>query len=184
MSEEKALKARERFDLSLRSSMPAYLVIGAGLTLLAANLLGIHLIDFLWPGFVMLPGLLMLWPAMNNSAESHSRLSFLAIPGAMFLTVGALLFIMNVSDRFEAWAYSWPLVLAAGAAGWMYAWRFRDGEVEERGRRFIRWMAGLFAVLAVFFELLVFENLNIWLPLALVGYGIYMLRQRRRVEVV
>jgi hypothetical protein len=42
-------------------------------------------------------------------------------------------------------------------------------------------MALLFMVLAVFFEIVIFESFNPLLPLALIGYGVYLLLRNRQV---
>lgn len=181
MNEESAYKAEEMSRLDARSSLPALLVIGIGLVLLAANLFSFHLLEVLWPGFVIAPGLVLLWPAYSSTADRQSKLSFLAVPGAILVTIGLLLFTMNVTRHFEAWAYSWTLLVAAGAGGVMYIKRFdKSSTVHERGQKLIRFMVLLFMVLAVFFEIVVFENFNPLLPLALIGYGVYLLLRNRQ----
>lgn len=180
MTEENVFKTEEKRGFSAVSSIPAWLVIAIGIVLLSANLFHFHLIDWLWPGFVIAPGLILLWPAFNSTAARQSKLNFLAVPGAMVVTVGLLLFVMNLTNHFEAWAYSWPLVVASAAAGLMYIRRFDpDNGRSQSGHKFIRTMITLFGVLAVFFEIVVFENFTPWLPLALIGYGVYMLLQQR-----
>lgn len=181
MNEESAYKAEEVGKLDARTALPAVLVIGIGLVLLAANLFDFRLIEVLWPGFVVAPGLVLLWPAHSSTAGRQSKLSFLAVPGAILVTAGLLLFAMNITNHFEAWAYSWTLLVAAAAGGLMYIKRFdKDSTIHERGRRLIRFMVLLFMVLAVFFEIVIFENFNPLLPLALIGYGVYLLLRNRQ----
>lgn len=182
MSEETVYKAQEAAVMkSERRSWPALALIGTGTVLLGAFLFDVRLMDYLWPLFVALPGILLLWPARNSTAEHQSSFSFLAVPGAFFLALSALLFITNLTDHFEAWAYSWPLLLAAMAAGWMYMKRFDEqSRVHDRGYRFIRWMAYAFGGLAFFFEILVFENFNPLMSLGLIGLGFYLLLRERR----
>jgi dolichol kinase len=160
---------------------PAYGVIGIGVVLLIANLFGFPLIDILWPGFVLAPGLILLWPAYSSKLERQSRLGFLAVPGAIMLTVGTLLFIMNLTDHFEAWAYSWPLLLASVGWALMYIKRFEpEHKVHEKGYYFMRLMVLMSMGFAVFFELLIFGSFNPLLPLAIIGYGVYLLLNNRR----
>ncbi|NIV92164.1 hypothetical protein GWN42_05015, partial [candidate division KSB1 bacterium] len=102
-------------------------------------------------------------------------MNFLAIPGAMVVALGSLLFLMNLVDHFESMAYIWPLVISAGVVGLMYMERFNpDGTVHENGHRFIRVMVMAFMGSALFFELLVFESLGGWWPLMLVGLGVHV----------
>lgn len=180
MSEEQVFKAEEARKLNTELSMPALLLIGAGGLLLFASLFNIHLIDYIWPGFVIGPGLLLLWPAYKSTPKKHSRLSFLAVPGAILTTIGALLFLMNMTNYFEAWAYSWTLLLAAVPAGIMYMKRFDSGNsIHVNGRKFMRVMFIIFGIMAVFFEIIVFEHYSVWLAAALMGYGVYLLTKER-----
>jgi hypothetical protein len=181
MSDETILKAAEKRRLTVVRANPAYLVIGTGVVLLAANLFQISLIEYLWPGFVVAPGLMLLWPAYQSTPERLNRLSFLAIPGALLVTIGTLLFAMNLVNYFDAWAYSWTLLPAAVAAGLMYIKRFDSTHpVHENGHAFMRAMFYAFIGLAAFFELVVWANFNPLLPLAIIVFGVYLLRREHR----
>lgn len=181
MSEETVFKADEAAKLKDRPSLPALILIGSGVVLLLAHLFDIRLMDVFWPGFIIAPGLLLMWPAYKSTADQQSKLALLAVPGAMIATTGLLLFAMNLTNHFEAWAYSWPLVIASAAAGIMYVTRFDDnGPLQERGYKLIRVLAMVFLGLAVFFEILVFENFNPVMSLGLIGFGLYLLLRSRR----
>lgn len=181
MSEESVLKVEETRKLQPRQALPAYGVIAIGVALLVSNLFGFQLIEVLWPGFVLAPGLILLWPAYKATPERPSRFGFLAVPGAMLLTVGILLFVMNLTDHFEAWAYSWPLVIASVAWGLMYMRRYApEHRVHLNGYNFMRFMVLLAMGLAVFFELIVFGSFNPLLPLGVIAFGVYLLMKERR----
>lgn len=181
MSEETVYKAEEAAKLDVHASQPAYVLIGVGITLLLAYLFNFHLLDILWPGFVIGPGLLLMWPAYKSTADNQSKLAFLAVPGAMIVTTGVLLFAMNLTDHFEAWAYSWPLVIAAAAAGVMYVTRYDDNDpLQARGYKFMRVMTLFFIGLAIFFEIIIFENFNPLMSLGMIGLGVYLLLRNRR----
>jgi len=184
MSEEQVFKAEEARKLKLQlSTNPATLLIGAGILLLIANMVGIQLIEYLWPGFVIGPALLLLWPAYKSTPEKEHKLSFLAVPGAILLTTGVLLFLMNLTNYFEAWAYSWVLLIAAIPAGIMYMKRFDpEHSIHVNGHKFMRTVLIIFGMMAVFFEILIFEHHSIWLAFSLMGYGVYLLAKERRTE--
>jgi len=183
MSEETIFKAEEAAKFNVHSSLPAIAIIGAGVALLLAYLFDIRLMDFFWPGFVIAPGLLLMWPAYKSTADSQSKFAFLAVPGAMIATTGILLFAMNLTNHFEAWAYCWPLVIASTAGGVMYVARYDDNvRLEERSFKFIRIMTMLFIGLAFFFEIIVFESFNPVMSLGLIGFGAYLLLRNRRAE--
>jgi hypothetical protein len=182
MSEETVLKAETGKPRDIGTALPV-LLVGAGAVILAANLLHIQLIDFLWPGFIIGPGLLMLWPAYKSTPESRSSWSFMAIPGAMAVALGVLLFLMNLVDHFESMAYAWTLVLAAGAQGFAYMKRFEEDEqAAEKAYRFVRTMLLAFMGMATVFELFIFRSLGDWWPVLLIGLGAYLFFKSRRSE--
>jgi hypothetical protein len=183
MSDETVYKAqKDRLAVPLQVPLPAALLIGGGLLLLVANFLNISLMSYLWPGFILGTGLLLMWPAYQSTAARQNTFAFLAVPGAIVLMLGAALFIFNLTGRFQGMAYTWPLFLAAAAAGVIYMNRFDENKtVHESGRRFMRAMVVLFIGLAAVFELLIFRSFGGWWPLALVALGIYMLVKERRV---
>jgi hypothetical protein len=179
VSEETVFKAQTGKQIE-RPSLLAVGLIAAGLGLLAVNFFHINLMEYLWPGFLIGPGLVMLLPAYKSTHKRSHILNFLAIPGAMVVALGSLLFLMNLVDHFESMAYIWPLVISAGVVGLMYMERFNpDSTVHENGHRFIRVMVMAFMGSALFFELLVFESLGGWWPLLLVGLGVYVFLKNR-----
>jgi hypothetical protein len=137
--------------------------------------------EYLWPVlFDAAPGLLLLLPAYKSTTKRDNVLNFLAIPGAMLVALGGLMFMMNLVDHFESMAYIWPLVISAGVAGLMYMERFNpESTVHENGHRFIRVMVMAFMGAALFFEVLLFESLGGWWPLVLVGLGLYVFLKNR-----
>jgi hypothetical protein len=179
MSEETVFKAQTGKDLPKVSGWAIGLIV-AGLALLAVNMLHLDLMSYLWPAFIVGPGLVMLLPAYKATTKHDNILAFLAIPGAMAIALGGFMFLMNLVDHFESMAYIWPLIIAAGVVGLMYMERFDStSTVHENGHRFIRVMVLVFMGLALFFEVLVFESLGGWWPLMLVGLGLYVFLKNR-----
>jgi uncharacterized membrane protein YjfL (UPF0719 family) len=182
MTEETVYKAQEAAKMQTREiNWPALGFIGAGLFLLAATIFNFHVIDVLWPFFVIGPGLLLMMPAYKSTEAQQSSFSFLAVPGAMVTAVGVLLFAMNITNHFEAMAYAWTLVIGAGIWGIGYAKRFNPASRDHDSiAKLLRWSVYAFAILAVFFEIVIFENFNPLFSLALIGYGIYLLVKKRQ----
>ena len=182
MSEETVLKA-EIGKTGVKPLLPI-LLIAAGLALLVINVFHISVMGFFWPVFIVGTGLLMMWPAYKSTAEQRSSLSFFAIPGAMVAANGALLFLMNMFDHYESMAYAWTLILAAGAAGYLYMKRFDEDDAStEKVRGFIRIMVLAFMAMAAVFELLIFQSLGGWWPLLVIGLGLYLWVKQSRREV-
>lgn len=180
MTEETVLKAEVQ-NKKLANNWPALALIGAGVVILFSKLFGLILMDFLWPGFIIGFGLALMYPAYISTADDKKGLSFFAVPGAMTVALGLLLFMMNLVNHFESMAYAWPLLLAAGSWGHLYQKRFTaTSEQKDKAHRFIRIMVLLFMGMAMFFELLIFQSFGNWWPLALIGVGGYMLLKDRR----
>lgn len=182
MSEETVYKAQEATKLQKKEvNWPALGFIGAGLFLLAATIFDFRVMDVLWPFFVIGPGLLLMLPAYKSTDTQQSSFSFLAIPGAMVTAVGILLFVMNITGYFEAWAYAWTLVICASIWGIGYAKRFNPTSRDHDSvAKLVRWSVYTFAGLAVFFEVIVFENFHPLFSLAFIVYGVYLLAKKRR----
>ena len=181
LHDETVYKAQAKTEMGRPTIGTAALLIFGGLTLLVANLAGVHLLSVFAPLlFVGGLGVLMLLPTHQATAEQPSQWGFLAGPGAFFLALGALFFLMGLVNHFEAWAYAWALLPASFVGGMMYAKRFDDEHpLHQRGAKVIRFFVSAFMVMALFFELLVFESLGPWWPLLLVGTGAYMLWQKK-----
>jgi hypothetical protein len=179
MSDETVFKSGKTGNSVSGQTLVAMGLIVTGLALLAINLLHIRVMSFLWPAFIIGPGLLMLWPAYQSTAERRHVLSFLAVPGGMTVALGALVFVMSLVDYFAAMAYAWPLILAGGAAGYVFQQRFEPNGWTTKGQRFIRAMIITFMGLAAFFEIVLFRGLGGWWPLSFVGLGVYLLLKNR-----
>lgn len=179
MNEQSLYKTEEKLKLSLRNTNVALPLIGAGGFLFLMRFLGVHMMDVFWPIIPLTPGLLLLWP-VHNATDSRPIFSVAAFVGAVITAVAGLLFVMNLTNHFEAWAYSWTLLPIAATLGLMYAKRF-DPEhgIHTKGYRFIRAMGFVFAALALFFEVIVWESFYPWLPVALIGLGICAWWQNR-----
>jgi hypothetical protein len=185
MTQETVYKAEEKAKMQEGRAWAAWLLIGTGAALLVAGLFDLHLMDYLWPGFIIVPGLLLMLPAYKSTALEQSKLAFFAIPGAVMVATGVLLGVMNLFNYFGAWVYAWPLLLAAAAGGVLYITRFdENADLERRAYKFIRTMGMIVLGMAFFFEILVFEHFNPLLSLGMIVLGLYMLRQERQKTLV
>ncbi len=156
----------------------AIVLIGLGAFFLLAQLgvFSFDLMGFLWPFFVILPGLAFLYPAMKGGTDTAP----LAIPGAIITGTGGILLYQNVTGHWESWAYIWalyPVFLGLGMV--LMARRQGDRKADATGRGFVRWGLIAFLVMGGIFELFVFNRLGIGrylIPLALILLGLWMMR--------
>lgn len=164
-------------------------LISVGVVLLIVNMLGLltgfALGQFLWPLWFIIPGALMLWPARNMGPDDDQTWAWLAIPGALLLTLGGMFFFMSLFDHFEAWAYAWPLLPISVLWALLYINRYSADEDMKHGlRSAIRVLFWIMAGLGAFFELLIFNNiLGVLWPVLLIGGGIYLIVKHRRQTV-
>jgi hypothetical protein len=128
-----------------------------------------------WPFFVIIPGLVLLaaslFPAPPNGRG-------FAIAGSIVTTIGTMLLVMQLTGRFEAWAYAWALIPGgAGIGSLLYGLFARERETVVNGLRLIAVSAVMFIVGAWFFETTFATgraplDLATWWPALLIGLGV------------
>lgn len=137
---------------------------------------------FLWPVFVIAPGVgLLVWAFMGGKSAAG-----LAVPGSIVSTVGLILLVQQITGRFDTWAYAWGLIVASvGVGTWLYG-TLGDREKEVRdGIRTATTGLVLFAAFGVFFEFVIGLGggggwQRSWLvPVVLIGAGVFLLWRRR-----
>jgi len=147
---------------------PAIVLIGLGMMLLMD-------IGMLWPMFILVPGLIMLWIAVAGGRAGAAAMS---IPGMITTGTGALMFIQNITGYWESWSYAWALYGVFFGMGFMLmGQQFDDPGLHKVGRGFGRVGLITFFVCDFFFEVVIgisggFGSLT---PLLLIGLGLYML---------
>ena len=159
------------------------LIVGGG-ALLALTLSGVAILPLIAPLlFISGFGALMMWPAATSTAGNKSNWSFLAAPGAAFVALGAMVFVLILIGHEEAFSYLWTVLPISFTAGMMFARRHEEKHpIHANGERVIRVLSIIGATMGVIFELFVFETFGPWWPLILIGYGVYLLMTRRRAN--
>jgi len=129
-------------------------LIGIGVLLLLLQMYG-NAGHYVWPFFIITPGVLLaLLGAVGGRRSRHA-----AVSGAMLAGVGTILLVQTVFDYFQSWAYAWTLLPFFAGAGLVFASRGEgDPELAVTGRSMMRWSAVAFAVLAILFEVLIFDG--------------------------
>jgi hypothetical protein len=155
-------------------------LVGLGIFFLLGQVFHLDIWGFLWPFFIIVPGLLffagMVALGKNGAA--------LAVPGSIVTMVGMILFYQNVTGHWASWAYAWLLIFpTATGLGIAIAGLWSDEpKTVHSGTK----MAGIglliFMLCAVFFEVLL--NISgfrsgvvgqILFPLLIIGAGIAVL---------
>ncbi len=156
----------------------AAILIGAGVILLALRLIG-GVGGFVWPFFVIAPGVVLLALAASTGWRERT----VAAAGGVVTGVGVILFVQNLTDYYQSWAYAWTLLpLFAGAALYLVADAGDDESARKIRRQLVLWSAVSFVVLGAIFETLIFHDRllegGIILPLLLIVAGGALLLRR------
>lgn len=162
------------------------LLVAVGVMALLGNLVDISLGRYLWPLWVITPGLLLMIPAVRMRPDHPEPLAFLAIPGAGLLTVGLLMLVMSITNYWQSFAYAWALIPIGVLWGVGYARRYMRDDNTQRGlHEAMRVMGWIFLAFTAFFELFIYHQpLGQWWPVVVILVGVYLVaRNWQRSQV-
>jgi hypothetical protein len=130
------------------------LLVLLGIVVLLDQAVGLELGAVGWPFFVIVPGLAVL--GLGLAAAGRPGV-VLASAGGVITMAGLVLLVQHTTDRFDTWAYAWPLVVLAGAGVGRWLVGVVRGRAELAASGGWLMAAGLvaFLALAVFFEVVI-----------------------------
>lgn len=137
--------------------------------------------DYLWPLIVVVVGA-VFFVVMLLGDKSRGGL---AVPGSILVTIGLILFVMNLTNTWEAWSYCWALIVCASGIGvWINGqWSDRP-ELKKRGFATLRTGLILFIIFGVIMEFIFsisgeahWGSLLLW-SILLTLVGVYLLVTR------
>ena len=158
-------------------------LIVLGILFMLGQLFDIRLSRFIWPFYVIAPGVLLLILAL---AAGGSAGKVLVSIGSVVTMTGLLLLYQNTFDHFESWAYAWALVVptSIGLGQVLYGTLRDQRELVRDGKRMATIGIVIFLVGAAFFELIIglsgfgLGRLGlgpyVW-PILLIGLGVIVL---------
>ncbi|MGE5124316.1 MAG: head GIN domain-containing protein [Acidobacteriaceae bacterium] len=137
--------------------------------------------DYLWPLFVVVVGA-VFFVVMFLGDKSRGGL---AVPGSILVTIGLILFVMNLTNTWEAWSYCWTLIICASGIGmWINGQWSDQPELRKRGFATLRSGIILFIIFGVIMEFIFsvsgvarWGSLLLW-SILLTLVGIYLLVTR------
>jgi len=153
-------------------------LVGLGGLLLLDNLFDLSVGRFLWPFFIITPGVLIFMAALSVEEGLGEALAMLS--GIITMT-GLLLLYQSVTGHWASWAYAWALIAptSVGLAQIMYGRERGKPHLIETGKTLSKIGLIIFAVGMTFFDVILgisgrgFGRLAA--PLALVALGGYIL---------
>jgi hypothetical protein len=150
---------------SARSGGPNFtgMAVGAILVLLGifflfTELLGlvfnIHLGQYFWPFFIIVPGAALLLLGLLGHMRAGEPLAMI---GAMVTMTGLLLFFQNLTHLWASWSYAWALIAptSLGLGQLAYGLVKGDTAMQRTGMRLATIGFIIFLVAGVFFELII-----------------------------
>ncbi len=162
----------------LRSSaVIGLMLVAVGALLLVGQFLKIDLWRFIWPLFVLIPGVILF--ALTVSAGRSAAI--LAIPASIVTMTGLLLLYQSVTGHWESWAYAWALIfpVSLGIGLSIAGKRSASADMRKVGDGMTRFGLIVFLVLGVFFELVLRISgggaARVFWPAMLVLAGLYLI---------
>lgn len=157
------------------------ILIALGIFFMLGQLFGIRLGHYVWPFYIIAPGLLLFIFALSTDSDSGEAL---ASVGSVVTMTGLLLFYQNMADHFQSWAYGWALVAptSIGLGQMVYGLLKEREQTVRNGKRLATIGVAIFLVGAIFFEFIIGISgfgigrigRFIW-PLLLIALGIFVI---------
>ena len=157
----------------------AFTLISIGALILIDNFLHLGVSRYIWPIFVLAPGAVMLFLALD---EDRNLLGMI-FPGMIVSGTGLILLFQNTTGWWHSWSYMWTLYpLFVGMALYIFGMRTHNSDLKGVGR----WM-GVGSIIGFFvfgflFETLIFHSplgMTV-LPILLIAAGIYLLTRYQK----
>jgi hypothetical protein len=160
------------------SILGGILLIGLGILFLLGQIFeGFDFWGTLWPLFLVGVGALFFAGMLAGGKSSAG----LAVPGSIIASLGLLMFIQNLTDHWESWAYTWSVIIFSIGLGIYIKGVYGEEQRSRRsGMSLMRLGAILFLIFGIFFELIFSSSEigNYVLPIALIVVGLYLLVRR------
>lgn len=156
------------------------LICLGALTLIEKIFSGARFWGFLWPLIIIGFGA-MFFVVMFLTEKTFA---WLAIPGSIIATNGIMLFLQNLTGRWETWSYSWTVILMSVGIGIFIMGAWQGDESRRRsGLKVLKVGVILFIIFGSFFEILFSlgapSSLRDYIfPVALMLLGIYLVVKR------
>jgi len=148
--------------------------VALGILLLLGEIFHFSLGRFLWPFYIIVPGVLLFALALASKRAGEG----LAITGSIITMVGLVLLYQNTTGHWQSWAYAWALVAptSIGLGQAVFGALTHRDHVFKSGLSLAKIGGIIFLVGAAFFELVIgISGLRyIGWPLLLIGVGVFM----------
>lgn len=178
-------KKSEKTGLTRANAVFGAALIVLGIAFLIGELLDITIGQYIWPFFVIVPGIMLFLGALMLDEEVGQAV---AMVSGIVTMVGLILLAQNITDAWASWAYAWALVAPTGVGVglWLFGAVKERADMVKSGKDLVKVGLTIFVVAAIFFELVIGINgfgLGTYaLPLLLIGLGFVLLLRNFRAN--
>jgi drug/metabolite transporter (DMT)-like permease len=130
-----------------------------------------------WP-FIIIGVGAMFFVGMAAGGKSTAGL---AVPGSIITGIGLMLFLQNLTNHFESWAYGWTIIIISVGLGiYIMGWWGGNAEQRHSGVGVMRVGLILFIIFGAFFEMIFNSSAlaNYIFPVGLILLGLYLVFKR------
>ncbi|HRQ38745.1 MAG TPA: hypothetical protein PLD25_12630 [Chloroflexota bacterium] len=178
-------KQSEKTGLARTNAVFGAALIVLGIVFLVGELFDIAVGQYIWPFFVIVPGIMLFLGALMLDEEVGQAV---AMVSGIVTMVGLILLVQSITDAWASWAYTWALVAPTGVGIglWLFGSVKERADLQKSGRDLVKVGLGIFVVAAIFFELVIGINgfgVGAYaLPLLLIGLGFVLLLRNFRAN--
>jgi hypothetical protein len=165
---------KQVLDTIWRYLAPAALIMAGG-AILYAQATEVNWLGYIWPLFIMLPGLPFLYMAWTAEEPSRVRMIF---PGGIITGTGVILLYQLITTHWHSWTYAWALYPVFFGLGLIFQGRRLNIKTDVRmGRWMLVGGLSAFFILWLLFETIVFSGqyqgiMGYLLASVLIGSGV------------
>ena len=129
------------------------LLILLGCLALVGQILDIRVNRFIWPFFIIVPGILLLFAASRDKSGAGEPFAML---GAMVTMIGLILLFQSFTRLWTSWAYAWALIAptSVGLGQLVYGAQNNDNNMTKSGISLVNIGLIMFFVGVIFFEMI------------------------------
>jgi len=165
----------QRQDVDTRG-LVAYGLMGLGGLFLTSQIFSFDVAAWVWPWFVIIPGVPFLWFALDEVNGKPA----LIFPGLLISGTGLLLLYQSVTGHWESWTYAWLMYPLLVGLGLQFQGKRNDMQAEVAVGKVMTGVSAFMLVsCGLMFEVLFFSGLSGWVwPLVLIAVGWMLLDGR------